>query len=113
MKKFNLNETWRFCLQLWRWVAKQVRAGRTDVEILKKEWLKEHDFDDVWSNCFFCEYRKARHCGCDLCPARKVDKAFDCLDSDYHYIYNPVKFFNRLVKLNNIRVGKIKKMKGN
>ena len=103
-----LEETWRLCLSMWRWIAKEKRAGnKREVESLKMEWLDNHGYDEdgLWCDCFFCDYayyRKEDMCG--SCPVRMVDKNFDCHKEDYNYEKKPVKFYNKLVALNKKRL---------
>lgn len=114
MKRLTLNETWKLCLQMWKWIAGQARAGRTDVWPMKEQWLEEHgfDFDDESINnaCFFCEYHrqhpiKAEDCNC---PAIKIDKAFSCMGGAYDFKRHPIAFYNKLVSLNRKRLKKKK-----
>ncbi len=111
MKRLSLDETWRLCLQMWKWIAKKIKADKNlCVGDLKAEWVKKHDFDEIDSNCFFCEY-SAKHpnkkVNCN-CPAKKIDKGFHCLKGEYHYEHEPIKFYKKLVKLNEIRLAKKK-----
>lgn len=111
MKRLNLDETWNWCIRLWRSVARRKRAGdKRSVEALKEEWIEKHwqgespDYD-----CFFCEYDlcykyKGERCG--KCPARLVDRQFNCEDEDYDYKYYPIAFYNKLVSLNRKRLRK-------
>ncbi len=103
MKKLNLDETWRLCLEMWKWIAGE--AGALFVPILKEQWLREHGYEDrLQADCFFCDYSKGR--GCLPCPGKEVDEAFDCTCTDYDYCDNPIKFYNKLVSLNEIRLKK-------
>lgn len=112
----NLNETWKLCLSMWRWIAKERRKDNTkDVNLLKEEWLQKHGFKEslVKCSCFFCEYsniHKARvkvtGGGCRTCPGTKVDRAFDCMDFDYHFYNHPIAFYNKLHSLNRKRIAK-------
>lgn len=117
MKKLTLDETWRLCLSMWRWIAK-IKKNERNVEVyaLKKEWLKNHGFrcKTINSDCFFCEYVYGHSrpiANCYLCPARKVDKEFDCVETSYDHSYYPVKFYNKLVSLNRKRLAKKRKKK--
>ncbi len=110
MKKLNLDETWRLCLSMWRWIAKEVENG-TDASIdgMKKRWLAGHKMElgKDSERCFFCEYFKKRKKDGEYCfkhcPGRKIDKHFDCCNYEYHYSGRPVKFYNKLVSLNRKR----------
>ena len=109
MKRLNLNETWVLCLKMWKWIAKEVEAGRdsiTDVIDLKDEWLTKHGFRDVEENCFFCDYAR-RKAGClQSCPGKKIDGSFNCDNKEYHYAGEPIAFYKKLVELNKIRLKK-------
>ncbi len=116
-KKLTLNETWRLCLSMWKWIAKQKRAGTLkDTYNLKVEWLQKHWVGkDVYDECFFCDYqiqhRKREYEGasdCPGCPGALVDKWFDCYHSGCDWFYNPIAFYNKLVSLNRKRKKKAK-----
>ena len=102
-KKLTLTETWRLCLSMWRWIAKQVKAGsKLSVNQLKEQWVEKHwPGKDIQDNCFFCEYSIAD--GCPTCPGVLVDERFDCDNEDCHWFHNPIKFNNKLVSLNKKR----------
>lgn len=106
MKKLTLDETWRLCISMWRWIAKKKREGtREDAGWLKTVWLQKHKFGDTFVvyNCFFCDYDVDHKCGCKSCPGTKVDKEFYCQNLSYHWHYKPITFYNKLVSLNRKR----------
>lgn len=114
-KKLSLNETWKLCLQMWKWIAGQRKKGNKDcVGALKFQWLKEHDFD-YWGincRCFFCEYaNQPGRRGCKNCPAVLVSPRFGCENTTYDYWDNPIAFYNKLVSLNKKRQKKKEKPK--
>ena len=97
MKKLSLEETWRLCLEMWKWIAEEWEKDNTKrVAALKQQWLKEHGFENVSSSCFFCAYAKS---GCGLCPARLVEENFLCDDSEHDYLTKPVEFYHKIVSL--------------
>ena len=115
-KKMTLDETWKNCLSMWRWIAKQKRAGsRKDVFDLKEEWLDNKGRLGLIETCFFCDYnvRRGGTIGinkCKKCPAKKVDSEFHCeydaMENDVAYKWNdkPIAFYNKLVSLNRKRL---------
>ncbi len=104
MKKLTLKETWNLCLSQWRWIAKEVRKSpKNNIDDLKEEWVGKYGFFDIDNNCFFCNYAEGN---CDLCPARKVDKSFDCYTPEYNHKTMPIAFYNKLVSLNKKRLAK-------
>ncbi len=122
MKRLTLDETWVLCLAMWKWIAKEGRAATKagivwDVCELKREWVDIHGFEKIkiYHNCFFCEYahhysyEDIRGEGCNLCPARKIDKEFDCHNDEYYYFCYPIAFYKKLLALNKIRLAKKKK----
>ncbi len=123
MKRLTLDETWVLCLKMWKWIARQVRAaikaGKTwSVIELKNEWLSNHGLacNNIEHDCFFCEYARKRNpykeirgAGCNLCPAKKIVKDFQCVDYLYDYENNPIAFYKRIFQLNKIRLAKKKK----
>ena len=111
----NLNETWRLCLSMWRWIAEEQKRGNNKLVLsLKVEWLQKHGFEEdfIENDCFFCRYavvHKARvrnTVGCSDCPGTKVDRLFTCFDNDYSYYYKPIAFYNKLRALNRKRIKK-------
>lgn len=111
MKRLTLNETWKLCLAMWRWIARQVRAGRNDVDVskLKDEWLAKKGFDpmEILHSCFFCHYTTDSDLeDCEQCPGRKVDPYFGCCGGKYYYRFHPIAFYNKLVRLNRKRLKK-------
>lgn len=57
MKKLNLDETWRLCINQHRWIERILRHNDLDdtdhVERLKDEWMTRHGFSNIYLNCFF------------------------------------------------------------
>lgn len=109
-----LDETWKNCLSMWRWIAKQRRAGSWQhVAYLKAEWLTSHGFEGIEQDCFFCDRRLlCKKTGlnkdnlCINCPARRVDKEFGCCTDEYNFSDKPIAFYNKLVSLNRKRLKK-------
>lgn len=112
MKKLTLDETWRLCLSMWRWIAKQKRNNsRKNVGVLKFLWLREHGYGEanLDCNCFFCEYIEQRRLMCrNHCPGAKVDKKFKCDNLAYDFDRSPIAFYNKLFSLNRKRLAKRK-----
>ena len=108
MKKLSLDETWKNCLKMWRWIAKEKKANsRLWVNVLKRKWLLRHNFSGpIRSHCFFCEYAVQ---DCIQCPARKIDRDFWCMNSEYHHRRRPADFLREITCLNKIRLAKKKK----
>ncbi len=114
MKRLNLDQTWVLCLKMWKWIAKEVKAGKTrDVDGLKKEWLQKHGFRDILAHdCFFCQYSNSRtkDMSCRLCPAKKTaGKEYHCNDPDALFpcfSTHPIAFYKKLLALNKIRLAK-------
>ena len=96
-----LDTCWTNCMSMWRWVAKMVKAGdKRSIDDLKTEWLKAHGFKDINSDCFFCHYAAQvdpnNDKECQVCPAYKVDKKFNCSNITYSYQTRPIAFYNKL-----------------
>ncbi len=111
MKKLNLDETWRLCLMMWKWIAKQKKAGNTsNVYLLKRTWLKKHGYkgNTVDGDCFFCEYTRQYSSNCYYCPPGKIEAGFRCDDKNCSYYDNPIFFYKKLLRLNKIRMAKKK-----
>jgi hypothetical protein len=108
-----LEETWKNCLSMWRWIAKEVRKGNKKYPSdLKTEWLAKHGIekDEIYNDCFFCEHaathatRNAAAITCPTCPGSRADKTFDCQHEDYCFSKNPIAFYNKLRALNRKRL---------
>jgi len=100
-KKMNLEDTWKNCLAMWRWIAEQRRKrDKRGVFKLKEVWLEENGFKRIYENCFFCNYALFN---CPACPGKQVSKRFDCQRKTYHFEYRPIAFYNKLVALNKKR----------
>ena len=108
MKKYTLNQTWKHCLAMWKWIAKEIKTGSTKcVELLKVQWLEDNGFDDIYMDCFFCHYDTQRNGWlCDDCPGKKVSGRFNCIWETCHYYDEPVKFYKKLLQLNRKRLKK-------
>ena len=108
----NLDETWELCLKMWKWIAKNSKGY--DVTGLKSQWIEDSEFceNPPVDNCFFCEYNKKRGGGirdgedCHLCPGKRVDKSFNCMERDICYDTYPDKFYKKLKELNKKRTKK-------
>ncbi len=111
MKRLTLDQTWKLCLSMWRWIAKQIREGsEKSVAELKAQWATKHGYEELHNLCFFCAWVKpaGRYCAGD-CPGEKVEKNFDCNNAKYDYEDEPIAFCNKLVSLNRKRLAKRKK----
>ncbi len=110
-----LNRSWKNGLRMWKWVSENLPDGFSEasgdmkqfvIEALKREWLRKNHFTkSLLSDCFFCAYDRKHGNECDSCPAGLVKAGFHCLDWGYSYVNNPINFYERLVKLNKIRLG--------
>ena len=123
--KLTLNETWKQCLSMWWWIAKEIRKyglkkfnlltedEKIDfVDSLKEQWLVNHDFDpdEITNTCFFCEKGNPAE-DCSRCPGHLVDPSFYCYwdtigekANKYNWCGHPIAFYNKLVSLNRKRL---------
>jgi len=106
-KKLTLEQTWRHCLAMWKWIAEEVKQeGTWDVYVLKIEWMYKHpQFGRIVAGCFFCQYDYEQGtAACSQCPGRLVSKSFHCQDhKTYCFSEKPVKFYQKLLELNKKR----------
>jgi len=104
-KKLTLEQAWKYCLQMWKWIVEQVKKDKdADVDDLKAKWLKNHPrFGNIMSDCFFCEYDEQQEGFCLSCPGRLVDGNFNCADSTYSFQDEPIRFYHELLGLNKKR----------
>ena len=109
--KLSLDETWHYCLEMWKSIAKKAPKGLlNNIENAKVDWLKKNGFNPlcIISQCFFCDYiSRYDDPSCNNCPGREIDPKFDCIDDRYCYYASPKKFYAKLVKLNKIRLCQI------
>ena len=110
MKRLTLDETWVLCLKMWKWIAKEVKNGRSDISNLKAGWLEQNNLKGVLDDCFFCEYTEKRNKDCDICPAVKIDKDFHCSHIEYDFYIKPIAFYKKLCELNKLRLAKKRKV---
>lgn len=112
MKKLTLGQAYKDCLRMWKWIAEQVEGGCIDdVCTLKYRWLEEkqkkYAIGSLSSNCFFCHYDMLKadigDAACKYCPGRIVDKRFNCINTSYDHLAEPVKFYKKLLKLDEKR----------
>ncbi|MBW8002573.1 MAG: hypothetical protein FVQ80_11205 [Planctomycetes bacterium] len=114
-KRMTLKQARDFCQSQWRYVIKRVRAGdRRNVSELKHQWILDHGLErgEVDCDCFYCEYADQKSPGvrdCKYCPGRKIDPEFDCRNVEYRYIYEPEKFYKKLLELKRIEVKNAKR----
>ena len=93
----NLDEIWKLCKSMWRWVAEHIDEFNGNVPKAKSVWLNDHGFvgsKRPRSDCFFCD--AAGVGSCEFCPGYDIDPAFDCGDSDYSHYTKPKKFYNKI-----------------
>lgn len=113
MKRLTLDETWRECLRMWKFIAKERRKNRTiHPGTLKAKWFKRYYKGRRRPShlCFFCGYDD--HYGsrqCSSCPARLVDSNFgkygcEVFSCYYNWQMRPIAFYNKLVSLNRKRL---------
>lgn len=102
-----LNETWKRCLAMWRWiVARRKEGDERDVWNLKDAYLAEFDPDaDPLNKCYFCQYNVVFPVSsyCANCPGVLVDPAFNCMSNEYHFQLHPEAFLSELERLNALR----------
>ena len=111
MKRLTLDQTWKLCLSMWRWIAKQIREGSKErVRNLKRIWVDKHGYTYIMEDCFFCEYTRSHDVMCyPNCPGKKVDIGFSCTTHDNEWSIKPIAFYNKLVSVNRKRLAKRKK----
>lgn len=107
-KKLTLEQTWKHCLAMWKRITKKVEQNTNlNVGDLKEEWMKKHPrFKKLLNDCFFCEYTEITNWGdpnCTQCPGKLVSKNFDCESIPYDYANEPIKFYQKLLELNEKR----------
>ena len=105
MKKLSLEQTWRYCLKMWKWIAlKYIENPQRDVHDLKVQWSKENGLESPReSYCLFCQYAADHENVCGHCPGCLVDPDFSCFNTEYDWEGKPLAFYQELLRLNQIR----------
>ena len=103
--KLTLDESWEYCLKMWKWISRKCLDEDHDVVGLKEQWLNENGFGDEYieGDCFFCDNDHNNKDDCDFCPARLVDSTFCCTNNYYHWRERPREFYKKLKELNRKR----------
>lgn len=113
--KLTLNQTWRECLKMWKWIVEQIdfktfhkiKNKTRYIERLKREYLKSINLDNViMMNCFFCEYDDKHEDECQSCPGRLAVPDFRCINKSYSWSSCPDKFYAKLLELDKKRKSK-------
>jgi len=103
-----LDDVWKECLRMWRWISDQVRKGNSrDINELKSIWFNKEGYveSDICCGCFFCKYDQEENGSmCSNCPGALVDPEFDCRYTEYDSFQEPIKFYNKLRSLNRKRL---------
>ncbi|KKN77624.1 hypothetical protein LCGC14_0358990 [marine sediment metagenome] len=103
----NLNDTWKNCLKMWKWIAEQ--SSTRGAIGLKHEWMKANNCDSLINDCHFCQYHNeqggenSEQGFCLSCPGVLVDPTFDCMSGIYGY-GTPIKFNEKIIALNKQRL---------
>ncbi len=105
-KKMTLNQTWKNCLRMWKWIAKvcdSEEGRRVSIRRLKIRWMDTHMPDvHIEADCFFCKYNgdHRKESACDACPGKLVSRRFHCWHNvSYRYDEDPKKFYKKLLHL--------------
>lgn len=109
-----IDEIWKYCLAMWKWIAKQseserFKSGEINLADLKVEWLEKHGPGYyIIGDCFFCHWNNKKGSGgpCKCCPGKAVDKSFICNDLRWDYFSKPKEFYEKLLKMNKKRLAK-------
>lgn len=108
-KKLTLEQTWKYCLAMWKWIIKEGKKDESSGVIsLKRRWMIKHpQFSHIEADCFFCHYDRGQEGeACLNCPGVLVDKRFSCGENAYDHRTTPAKFYKKLVELNKKRKSK-------
>jgi hypothetical protein len=111
MKALSLNMIWELCIEMWEYVVEQMNTpwNTFSVDHYKAKWIKNHGFKGKSVNncCFFCQYDGYYRDNCQNCPAKLVNKEFNCCGQLYHYEQHPTKFLAEVKRLNKIRLQEV------
>ena len=122
MKRLTLDETWKQCLKMWRWIVREVgkreitsplSAG--EITDLKREWIAANGFKRMLNDCFFCAYDSRYAVECSHCPAGSMEggDAFWCeYNPEFNWASEPAAFLRKLESLNRKRKRTEKRISG-
>jgi hypothetical protein len=102
------DELWSECIRMHTDIC-QAKKDIGYFCLSKFNWLKEHNYNiyKIAHACFFCQScripESESYCNCSMCPGRKVDPDFDCMNPEYDYSKYDFKFVNKLIELNTKR----------
>ena len=123
MKRLTVDQTWEQCLKMWKWISRQCKGKDTNwcethIDYLKEEWLEKNGikYNEISQDCFLCDRTTPKGDDwyeCRKCPAKKIDRAFNCCEPDgfddedgaFFALY-PRLFYAKLKELNKIRLAK-------
>ncbi len=104
-----LNQSWKNCRRMWKWVSENLPEEFSKIDLVKKEevirklkakWLKDNRFTKrISQDCFFCEYDKQHGNLCMGCPAVLIEPNFHCDDPEQSFRFEPIKFYIRILEL--------------
>lgn len=104
---FTLAQTWKYCLEMWKWVSENYDPEANDVYGLKEQWMEENGFKlkHTASDCFFCDYAdRQEDTACSVsCPGAMVAPRFNCDNDAYSFDEKPKKFYQKLLRMDQKR----------
>ena len=112
-----LDKAWVNCLRMWKWITNNLPKGFSEateeikdfiIDHLKEDWIEDNNYTKIISqNCFLCDYDRKHNGNCRSCPAALVhpECPFHCTDDEHNYAYEPVKFYQLIMSLNESRKG--------
>lgn len=102
----NLDWTFEYCEQMWKWVSEEWEKNGGSLRGLKTQWLLDHDFnpDDVNLLCFFCDFSPNNETNetCDHCPGKIHDCEWSCYNGLFCWEGKPTLFYKEVVRLHNL-----------
>lgn len=116
MKKLTLNQTWRKCLKMWKWIVENLNKDE-DVDELKDRYVEEKLKGDVdiYNGCYFCDWNSQQGIytdpldslpACSQCPGVLVSPKFRCEGKSYCWHTKPRAFYRKLLELDKKRKAK-------
>jgi len=111
MKKLTLNQTWRKCLKMWKWIVEHLDEDKSVCD-LKTDYLLLKTRESPTNDCYFCEWLGQNVYGdvdepcASFCPGVLVNSRFNCCAKTYHYEYKPRAFYRKLLELDKKRKAK-------
>ena len=86
--KLTKEEAISYHRQMWSDMQKELGDNPKERIHFKRDWVNRHFPDEqIFNNCFLCEYTNLKGLGCDSCPIKWHN---DYCGAYYYYLHAPI-----------------------